>query len=293
MDLVVGATGNLGTEICRELRARKRPVRALVRAKSEPDKIAALRDLGVVIMLGDLKEPVSLQSACDGVDTVVSTASCTQSRSQGDDIESVDRAGQLELVGTAEACGVTRFVYVSFPQTHLSFPLQDAKRAVETALVTSGMNYTVLRPPHFLEGWFSPALGFDATAGKARLFGEGAGAMSWVSMYDVARVAAACVENSAAQRKMITFGGPAAVSQRDVLALFEQAAGNSFEVEHVPVELLEQQLEHAETPLERSFAALMLIAGSGADWRFDNAELDGLVDFELRSVQQFARSFFT
>jgi uncharacterized protein YbjT (DUF2867 family) len=36
MNLVVGATGLLGSEICRRLAAAGKPVRALVRATSDP-----------------------------------------------------------------------------------------------------------------------------------------------------------------------------------------------------------------------------------------------------------------
>ena len=47
MILVVGATGILGSEICRRLRSRDLAVRAFVRAGSP--KEAALRDIGVEI----------------------------------------------------------------------------------------------------------------------------------------------------------------------------------------------------------------------------------------------------
>jgi NADH dehydrogenase len=53
MILVVGATGLLGSEICRRLRARGRPVRALVRPGST--KAAALRAIGVETVEGDLR----------------------------------------------------------------------------------------------------------------------------------------------------------------------------------------------------------------------------------------------
>jgi uncharacterized protein YbjT (DUF2867 family) len=48
MNLVVGATGMLGGEICRRLAARGKPVRALVRATSDPAKVEALQALGIV-----------------------------------------------------------------------------------------------------------------------------------------------------------------------------------------------------------------------------------------------------
>jgi NADH dehydrogenase len=47
MILVVGATGMVGGEVCRLLAAEGKEVRALVRASSNPEKVARLKALGV------------------------------------------------------------------------------------------------------------------------------------------------------------------------------------------------------------------------------------------------------
>lgn len=65
MNLIAGATGMVGSEICRLLKAQGKPVRALVRKSSAPEKVAALRALGAEIVVGDLKDPASLAAACD------------------------------------------------------------------------------------------------------------------------------------------------------------------------------------------------------------------------------------
>src|ERR1041384_755644 len=114
MVLVVGATGFLGMEVCRQLRSAGKPVRGLVRGTSDPAKVDELRRLGVELVRGDLKDAASLPSACAGVQTVISTASSTLSRQEGDSIDSVDRRGQLALIDAARAAGVAHFVFVSF-----------------------------------------------------------------------------------------------------------------------------------------------------------------------------------
>ena len=96
MILVVGATGLVGSEVCRKLAARGEKVRALVRSTSAPDKVEELRSLGIDISVGDLKSPASLNDACSGADSVISTASSTLSHQPGDSIETVDAAGQLQ-----------------------------------------------------------------------------------------------------------------------------------------------------------------------------------------------------
>ena len=80
MNLIVGATGLLGGQICQLLAERGKPVRALVRDTSNPDKVATLRNIGAEIVLGDLKDRRSLETACRGANAVISTASSTLSR---------------------------------------------------------------------------------------------------------------------------------------------------------------------------------------------------------------------
>ena len=60
MHLVVGATGLLGSEICRLLAAEAKPARALVRPTSDQSKVAQLESFNVEITLGDPKERSSL-----------------------------------------------------------------------------------------------------------------------------------------------------------------------------------------------------------------------------------------
>src|SRR5262245_14673683 len=138
MNLIVGATGILGSEICRLLAENRQPVRALVRSTSNPDKVAQLKALEAEVIIGDLKDRRSLDAACRGVTAVISTASSTLSRQEGDSIESVDRQGQVNLVDAASAAGVKHFVLISFPNVDIDFPLQRAKRAVEDRLQRSG-----------------------------------------------------------------------------------------------------------------------------------------------------------
>src|SRR5579864_7185777 len=96
--LVVGATGLLGGEICRLLAERGDKVRALVRATANPERLVELKKLGAELSEGDLKDGASLDRACRGAHTVISTASATLSRQTGDSIQTVDMEGQMSLV---------------------------------------------------------------------------------------------------------------------------------------------------------------------------------------------------
>jgi NADH dehydrogenase len=286
--LVIGATGLLGSEVVRRLRAAGEPVRALVRRSSDAAKVRGLEQVGAETVEADLKQQSSLANALRGITRVVSTASSTLSRSEGDNIESVDREGQLAAVAEARAAGVRQFVLVSFPPTSIPFPLQEAKRAVEEALRTSGSPYTLMQPPHFWEVWCSPALGFDARAHKARIYGDGTAPMNWVSYLDVATAVVRSLGNARATGKTFTIGGPQPLSQLDIVRTFEQAGGQRFECEHIPLEGIRAQHAAATDPLEKSFAALMLVIASG-EWVFDSAAACDALGMEVTPVETFAR----
>ena len=292
MNLVVGATGVVGLQIVLGLRAAGRPVRALVRDSSDPAKVAALRDAGAEIVVADLKQPASLARACAGVANLVLTATSTLSRADGDSIETVDRLGNLALIDAAKAAGVAHVVFVSFPKHELAFPLQDAKRAVEAALMASGIAYTILQPPHYWEIWCSPGLGFDVAGGKARIYGTGEGKNSWISLFDVAKAAIASLDNPAARNRVLAFGGPEPLSQLDIVKRVEAATGRPLALEHVPAAALRAQIAGSTDDLERSFASLMLITGEGG-WVFDPGEVRAVLGLALAPIAGFIAAVTT
>ena len=286
MVLVVGATGLVGSEICRRLIQRGERVRALVRATSAHEKTEALRAEGVELYVGDLKELQSIAAACRGVDGVISTASSSLSRQAGDSIESVDVAGQLNLVSAARDAGVGRFVFVSFRRPRgIAYSLSSAKEQVERAL--AALNFTVIQASWFMEVWLSPALGFDYANATARIYGAGTSPISWVSFRDVAEMCAVALRHSAAERKTIEFGGPEALSPLEVVARFEAIGGQRFQVEHVPEAALLSRFEAATDSLEKSFAGLMLGYARG-----DAIDMAGVVEtfgIRLAGVDAYAR----
>jgi uncharacterized protein YbjT (DUF2867 family) len=290
MYLVVGATGpiGLGGEICRLLRAAGKPVRALLRPTANPERVEALRSIGVEFVEGDLKDRASLDAACQGIHTVISPATTTVSRQPGDTIEAVDLRGQIQLVDAAKAAGVERYLYVSFSGAiEGDFPLRNAKRSVEQHLKESGLAYTILRPTYFMEVWLSPIVGFDFPNAQATIYGEGRNPISWIARDDVARFAVMCLDHEAARNATFELGGPEALSPLEVVRIFEEVGGRPFEVQHVPEQALEAQQAGAQDSLEQSFAGLMrcYAAGDSIDMRATLATFP----MQLTPVWDYAR----
>jgi len=264
MVLVVGATGLLGSEVCRRLVARGLPVRALVRPTADAARVDQLRRLGVTLVLGNLRDRASLEAACRGTTAVISTASGLIPHQQGDSIDGVDRDGQMALVDAARAAGVGQFIYVSYSGNHdVASPLYAAKRGVERHLRDSGVAYTILRPAPFMEIWLSPTLGFDYGGGAAQIFGAGERPVSWISFADVAQFAVDCVGNPDAVNAVIELGGPEAVSPLEAVRTFEEVTGRHFELQYVPEPTPAARWEAAEDPTQKSLAALALGVARG------------------------------
>ena len=290
MNLIVGATGMVGTEICRLMAASGKPVKALVRTSSDPAKVEKLKRLGITVAQGDLRDRISLKAACQGVNAVIDTASSMPfAYAPGDNTpQTTDHDGALNLIDVAREAGVQQFVYTSFPPMAASFPLQDAKRAVESRLRDSGLMHTILRPTYFTEVWLSPAVGFDHANRKAAVYGTGENPISWISFLDVAQFAVASLDNPAARNATLELGGPEGISPRNAIKVFEKIGGKAFEVTHVPVDVLQGQLAAATDPMQRSFAGLMV--GYANATAIDMTAALQTFALKLRTVEEYARS---
>jgi len=287
MILVAGSTGLLGSEICRQLTTQQKQVKALVRKTSSPEKITALKQLGCDLIEGDFKDKASLIDACSGCDVVISTVSSTLSRQEGDNIQTVDHDGNLNLIAAAKETGVKNFIFISFRHQYSpESPLTEAKRSAEQAIISSGMKYTIVQASIFMEVWLSPALGFNYTDHTAQIPGDGNQPISFVSYKDIASFAALSVYNPVAENKILEIGGPTALTPAQVIKEFEKISNHPFTVNYIPVTALKQQADGATDPLQKVFAGLMIFYANGD--AMDMKPVLEKIPLKLYSVKDYA-----
>ena len=234
MILVAGATGDLGSQIVRNLLDRGERVRVLVRPDSDCDGLVAA---GAQPTVGDFKDPASLAAACRGVTAVITTATAT-ARGGGDTIETVDHAGNTNLIDAAAAAGVGRFVFVSSLGADAAHPLPllRAKGEAEQRLRASTMTWTVLQPNLYMDKLPMMVVGGPALAGHpVTLIGEGRRLHSIVAVRDVAAYAVESLHHPAASRQTLVIGGPQPVSWRDIVATFSAELGREIPVRYTPL----------------------------------------------------------
>ncbi len=146
--LVTGGTGTVGSQVVRELIARKVDVRVLTRSADKAKSLPA----GAQAVTGDLLDPATVRSVFKGMDGVflLNAVSATEAH-EG-----------LMAVNGIRMAGVKRLVYMSVHSADRAphLPHFGAKLPIESAIKASGIPYTILRPNNFFQNdyWYKEAL---------------------------------------------------------------------------------------------------------------------------------------
>lgn len=260
MILVVGATGQVGTAIVRKLVAGGRPVRALVRRTS---KFQHLQGPGVELAFGDLRDPASLDAACQGAEVVIATANAIVPQGPSS-FQAVEGKGYQNLIVACQKHSVKQFIFISVPVTphDSAVPSFRYKRLNEARLQASGLNYTILRASLFMDCWFAfigstiPACGAEAPtierqywflklfmkgvgnlipgAGTALIPGNAQVRHAFITAADVASYAVNAIGHPAAERAILEIGGPQILSWQQVADIYSKALGRKVRTTYTP-----------------------------------------------------------
>jgi uncharacterized protein YbjT (DUF2867 family) len=244
MILVVGATGILGGIITQRLLGEGKDVRILVRHNSPAEDLAkqgmatspkTLIESGAKPIYGDLKDRISLDRACAGIETVITTANSAM-RGGEDNVDTVDRKGNRSLIEAAKSAGVKQFIFISFlgASPDNPVPLFQAKAETEATLVASEMPYTIVIPNFFMESWIGMVVGIPLQAHQpVTLVGEGKRLHSLISVGDVAAFTSTAVGNPAAINQRLVLGGPEPLTWSGIVDTFGQVLGQKLPVKFV------------------------------------------------------------
>ncbi|MEM1302256.1 MAG: NAD(P)H-binding protein [Pseudomonadota bacterium] len=235
--LVFGATGTAGQGAVRGLLRAGHDVTCHVRS---PD---ARLPAGAAMSVGGL-EPADLANVMTPgrfgrFDAVVS---CLASRSGSPtDAWAIDHHAHLRIMAQAKAAGVGTFVLLSaicVQKPKLEF--QRAKLAFEHALITSGLNYAIVRPTAFFKSLSGQVE--RLRAGKPFLvFGDGAlTACKPISDDDLGDYLARCVTDPTLQNRVLPIGGPGpALTPLEQGAQLFDALGIESRFKRMPVALMD------------------------------------------------------
>jgi uncharacterized protein YbjT (DUF2867 family) len=172
--LIVGATGNVGTEMVKQFAASGKRVKALVRNES---KAASVQHLAEPVF-SDLMTPATLGSAFKNVERVFVLAPPV-----GEAEETMER----NAFSSAVEAGVKRIVYLSsYAATFGDGYPYIVHAASEKVLASLNVDWTVLRPTRFMP--YTPFVWNSIFQRGLLLEQAGDGAMTTIDPADVAAV---------------------------------------------------------------------------------------------------------
>jgi uncharacterized protein YbjT (DUF2867 family) len=229
MILITGATGRVGGATLKQLSKRGMPVRALVR---NAEKAALAAGPLVETVIGDLAQPRSLESVLDGITAalLVSPLDLDQVELQGNFIDAAKRAGR------------THVVKISGLGTALDSVVRSGRWHAQTErhLKDSGLPFTHLRPPFFMQNILRFAPTIRASGEFVGSLGQGKVAM--IDVDDIAAVAVTALTTDAHAGKVYVLTGPEALSYADVAERLSRILGRTVTYKDVSLAVMRERL---------------------------------------------------
>ena len=275
--VVTGATGNIGSRVVLELRARRHDgVIAFVR---DPNKAEHLARAGATLRRGAFEDASSLREAFTGADTVVLVNAGPNQLEQC-------RAA-LEV---ARAAGVRKVVKISGQRAAADAPTELTRQAArsEALLRESGIAYVILRGNSFMQNLL-PLVPTIHAQGKI-FYGVGDAKVGMVDTRDIADAAVAAATSDAWNGRTFELTGPASVDLYAVARAIAKELGR--EVTYVPVPpaaVGEAARQHgAEAWLAQAITEFC--AANSEGWSdFATDDVATLTGHPPRSIEDFVR----
>ncbi len=258
MILVAGGTGRLGSLVVARLTALGEPVRVLTRDRKRAEELGA-----VDVVVGDVRDPASLDAAVIGVRTVVSAVHGFAGPGRGTP-RSVDRDGNAHLVAAAESVGAG-VILVSVVGASPGHPMElfRMKAAAEKNLQAAGVAWTIVRAGPFLELYLDLLRQTAAKKGRPLIFGAGNNPINFVPVGDVATAVTAAALDPTQRGKTVQVTGQQNRTMNQLAAQIQRELGSTGKSpRHVPRAVLRtmaatRHLTHAAGPRLAQAALIM------------------------------------
>jgi nucleoside-diphosphate-sugar epimerase len=233
---VSGANGFTGRFVCAELRRRQRSFIALLRPGSDTTWMYAHQ---IPVRFADLNHTEQLAKQLAGCNALLNVAS-------------IGFGAAPSILEACRSAGIGRAVFVSTTAifTQLNAGSKVVRQAAEDAIISSGLDTTLLRPTmiygtpgdrnmirlvRWLDRW--PVL---------PVFGNGRSLQQPVHVSDVAWAVVEALEASAAIGRQFNISGAAPLTYNDVVRLTAQALGRRVQRFHIPAQPMVAALQASE-----------------------------------------------
>ena len=212
MICITGAGGTLGTEVIRQLVAKKESFRGAYFSK---EKAETARLNGIEAVLIDYHQPATLRAAFKDCDKLFLLGPNVPNQTEL----------EIDAIEAAKAAGVGHIVKQSVMGANdESYSLAKVHRPVEKAIESSGLRWTFLRPNSFMQNSVT-FMGETIKAEGAFYSASGTAKISHVDVRDIAAVAFRALTEPDHQGKAYTLTGPEALTYDELAGNLTEALG--------------------------------------------------------------------
>ncbi|MGI4756255.1 MAG: SDR family oxidoreductase [Janthinobacterium lividum] len=281
--LVTGATGNLGSKTMEYL-LEIVPASDLVALARDPEKAAQGMAKGVEVRRGDYADYASLLQAFRGVEKVmmISTHAFTDRETE-----------HANVIRAAKETGVKHLVHnpvIQKPGTGFDLVRVTASdRYTVDLLKQSGLNYTILAQPPFLES-FEFILGANvATTGVRVPVGDGKVGAAFRD--DLAEAQAVVLTSPGHENKSYNLTGGPAVSFAEIAEILTAVHGK--QIDYTPLSDAEYLREKVAAGLPQPVAEFALGWAKGVvtgQWDVETGDLERLIGHKPLTASEFYAS---
>lgn len=280
--LVTAASGHLGRKTLQHL-LKRRPASDLVGLARDPKKAADLAALGIEIRKGDYFDYDSLLKAFADVEKLM-LISCAPFS---------DRNTQhYNAITAARQAGVKHAAYTAIIRREGSdFNLSECTAPdifAEQTLKASGLTYTIVRQPAFLET-FQFQFG-DKVYEKGLRVPVGHGKQAPASREDIAEAQAVVLTQEGHENKIYSLTGDPAVSYADIAKILSDTRGTSVPL--IPVTDAEYVANYVEEGLPEPvarFALEWVHAANLGEWGELTGDLERLIGRKPMTTADYLR----
>jgi NADH dehydrogenase len=236
--LVLGSTGFVGRAVTHKLLDSGYLVRVLVRDQL---KAAAFKARGADVVVGDVLDPATVETACAGADGVVDLVAVRRNHPQAWTHVNIDGAGMV--AHAAKSQNVKSMVFVSAVGAELNphYKYLTSRWMGEDAVHKSGMPSITLRFSLIIGEDGGVLTDFERAANFGPVIvvpGDGQTKLQPILRDDVARCIIEAIPRADLLGKTLDLGGPEIFTYEELFEMFCQARGIKKRRIHVPGPLL-------------------------------------------------------
>jgi uncharacterized protein YbjT (DUF2867 family) len=288
--LIAGVTGMLGSKIAAAILDKgEMEVKGLVRSSSvsreKPQQLDQLVSRGMVLVEGDLLDPPSLNSACEGVYAIISAVSGN---------EEIVVTGQRNLIEAAEAQGVKRMIPSDYSVDYRKLDWGDnynldMRKRIFDRLQSSKLDYTLVLNGVFTEVLFGPfGTVFDFDAGTFSYWGDGETLFDTTTTNDTAKYVAEAVADSEMANAALQVAGDV-IAMKQLLRTYQEVTGKALAERQLgSVEDLKAWIEQTKAQASSIYEylpqqyAYTLVSGKGKLDDIQNARYPHIISTNVR-----------